>query len=189
MNVTKPALRIEPATERDVPLILRLIKGLAEYEKLAHEVVATEDGLRETLFGARPAAEVVIAYAARRRPASRCSSTTTRRSSAAAACTSRICSCVPEWRGHGYGRALLTHLARIARRARLRRLRVVGARLERAGDRLLQEARREADGRLDDLSRHRRRADAAGAADLKALPLRRRHRSAAGLRSAVRRCC
>ena len=35
-------------------MILRLIKALAEYEKLGHEVVATEDGLREALFGARP---------------------------------------------------------------------------------------------------------------------------------------
>lgn len=55
--------RIELATERDVPLILRLIKGLAEYEKLAHEVVATEAGLRESLFGARRVAEVLIGYA------------------------------------------------------------------------------------------------------------------------------
>ena len=38
---------ISPATEADVPLLMRLIKALAEYEKLAHEVVATEDGLRE----------------------------------------------------------------------------------------------------------------------------------------------
>ena len=59
----KPELRIERATERDVPLILRLIKGLSEYEKLAHEVTATEASLRETLFGARPAADVIIAYA------------------------------------------------------------------------------------------------------------------------------
>jgi GNAT superfamily N-acetyltransferase len=59
----KAALRIERATERDVPLILELINGLAVYEKLAHEVTATEAGLRETLFGARPAAEVIIAYA------------------------------------------------------------------------------------------------------------------------------
>ena len=59
----KPVIRIERATERDVPLILRLINGLAVYEKLAHEVTATEAGLRETLFGARPAADVIIAYA------------------------------------------------------------------------------------------------------------------------------
>jgi len=54
--------RIEPARERDVPLILSLIKGLAEYEKLAHEVVATEERLRQSLFGPHPSAEVVIAY-------------------------------------------------------------------------------------------------------------------------------
>src|SRR6202051_3294477 len=59
----KPAIRIERATERDVPLMLRLIRGLADYEKLPHEVTATEAGLHETLFGARPAAEVIIAYA------------------------------------------------------------------------------------------------------------------------------
>jgi ribosomal protein S18 acetylase RimI-like enzyme len=54
--------RIERATERDLPLILRLIRSLAEYEKLADAVVATEDTLRESLFVKR-AAEVVIGYA------------------------------------------------------------------------------------------------------------------------------
>jgi GNAT superfamily N-acetyltransferase len=54
-------LVIRPATSDDVPLILSLIRGLAEYEKLSHEVVATEDLLREHLFGLRPAAEVLIA--------------------------------------------------------------------------------------------------------------------------------
>ena len=44
----KPDLRIERATERDVPLILHLINGLAEYEKLAHDVTATEAGLVPT---------------------------------------------------------------------------------------------------------------------------------------------
>jgi GNAT superfamily N-acetyltransferase len=52
---------ITPAVEQDVPVILQLIKALAEYEHLAHEVRATEDGLRVSLFGPRPAAEVVIA--------------------------------------------------------------------------------------------------------------------------------
>jgi GNAT superfamily N-acetyltransferase len=56
------SLRIAPATERDVPLILNFIRKLAEYEKLAHQVVATENRLREALFGSRPAAEVLIAY-------------------------------------------------------------------------------------------------------------------------------
>ncbi len=56
-------LKIKAATIEDVSLILSFIKKLAEYEKLSHEVVATEDGLREALFGARRYAETVIAYA------------------------------------------------------------------------------------------------------------------------------
>ena len=56
-------LRIEPATEPDVPQILELIRGLAEYERLTHMVEATEDRLRRTLFGDRPAAEVWLAFA------------------------------------------------------------------------------------------------------------------------------
>lgn len=58
----KEHLEIRAATAADVPLILQFIRGLAEYEKLAHEVVATEVLLHEQLFGARPNAEVVIAY-------------------------------------------------------------------------------------------------------------------------------
>ncbi|HMN44197.1 MAG TPA: GNAT family N-acetyltransferase [Povalibacter sp.] len=53
-------LQIQPASVADVPTILALIGELAEFERLSHEVVATEAGLRETLFGPRPAAEVVI---------------------------------------------------------------------------------------------------------------------------------
>jgi GNAT superfamily N-acetyltransferase len=49
------------AGRADAPLLLRLIRALAEYEKLADQVVATEEGLTETLFGARPAAEAFIA--------------------------------------------------------------------------------------------------------------------------------
>lgn len=53
---------IKIATIKDVPLILSFIKALAEYEKLSHEVVATEDILRETLFGEKSHAEVIIGY-------------------------------------------------------------------------------------------------------------------------------
>jgi GNAT superfamily N-acetyltransferase len=56
-----PSFDIRPATESDVPLILRFIRDLAEYERLLHLVVATEDLLCETLFGARPYGEVVFA--------------------------------------------------------------------------------------------------------------------------------
>jgi len=55
-------VRIEPATIDDVPVILEMIRGLAEYEKLADTVVATEEALRSTLFGSRPSAEVLLAY-------------------------------------------------------------------------------------------------------------------------------
>ncbi len=49
------------ATVDDVEVILAFIRGLAAYEELAHEVVADEDTLRHSLFGGRPAAEVLIA--------------------------------------------------------------------------------------------------------------------------------
>src|SRR5215218_3413725 len=54
-------LTISPATPADVPVILSFIRGLAEYEKLAHTVVADEQKLRDTLFGPRPYAEVLVA--------------------------------------------------------------------------------------------------------------------------------
>jgi len=54
-------LAIRFATAADVPTILHFIRSLARYEKLEAEVVADEDGLRATLFGARPAAEVLLA--------------------------------------------------------------------------------------------------------------------------------
>ncbi|MBC8030115.1 MAG: GNAT family N-acetyltransferase [Pyrinomonadaceae bacterium] len=55
-------LRIEPASEKDVPLLLTLIRGLAEYEGFLESVTATEERLRASLFGERPYAEAIIAY-------------------------------------------------------------------------------------------------------------------------------
>ena len=55
-------LRVEPATESDVPIILSYIRKLAEYEKLSHMVVATEEDIREHVFGPNPVAEVLLAY-------------------------------------------------------------------------------------------------------------------------------
>src|SRR5437763_1545436 len=54
--------RIRSATEQDIPVILSLIRGLAEYEKAAHEVRADEFTLRESLFGAKPSAEVLLVF-------------------------------------------------------------------------------------------------------------------------------
>ena len=51
---------IRTGTEEDAPVIFSLIKELAEYEHLAHEVVASVDDIRKTLFGERPFAETLI---------------------------------------------------------------------------------------------------------------------------------
>ena len=53
--------QIRPATEADVPVILNLIRDLATYERAPDAVVATEAGLRDVLFGAKPSAEVLLA--------------------------------------------------------------------------------------------------------------------------------
>lgn len=58
--MTDTQLTIRPAIQEDVALILKFIKALAGYEKLLHEVVATEESLKETLFGRQPVAHVVI---------------------------------------------------------------------------------------------------------------------------------
>jgi GNAT superfamily N-acetyltransferase len=107
-------LRVGPASENDVGLILGLIRQLAAYEKLAHEAVATEDDLRAALFGPRPAAEVVIAYAGDE-PAGfalffQSFSTFVGRPGLYL----EDLFVLPEWRGRGLGRMLLAHLARIA---------------------------------------------------------------------------
>ncbi len=54
------SISIRPATPDDLPLIADLIRALAEYEKLAHEVRFDEAVLGAKLFGARPYAEVII---------------------------------------------------------------------------------------------------------------------------------
>lgn len=108
------SVEIRNATIEDVPLILEFIKGLAEYEKLAHEVTATEEILRKTLFGSRPAAEVVTCH---------CEG-----APAGFALFFHNYSTFlgkpgiyledlfvkPEFRGKGLGRALLIYLARLA---------------------------------------------------------------------------
>ncbi|VVC76677.1 hypothetical protein AQUSIP_20010 [Aquicella siphonis] len=55
-------MQIKSATLEDVPVILSFIRQLADYEKLAHEVIATEDSLRKHLFGSKPYAEVILSY-------------------------------------------------------------------------------------------------------------------------------
>ena len=108
------SFRLEPATEADVPLILELIKGLAEYEQLADQVRATEADLRAALFGPKPAAEVIIGYADNE-PAGfalyfQSFSTFVGRPGLYL----EDIFVKPEWRKQGLGRQLLARLAHIA---------------------------------------------------------------------------
>jgi GNAT superfamily N-acetyltransferase len=108
-------LRIRTAVEEDLPLILRFIRELAEYERLAHEVVATEESLRATLFGSPRFAEVLIGE-----------------SGGTPVCFALFFHnystflgrpglyledlfVAPDARGRGYGKALLVRLAQIAK--------------------------------------------------------------------------
>lgn len=108
------SLVLRAAAPRDIPLVRELIEGLAEYERLRHECVATDALLEQALFGPRPYAEVVIAewnaepagfalffhnfstFLAR--PGIYLEDLYVR----------------PEHRGHGVGKALLQHLAALA---------------------------------------------------------------------------
>lgn len=61
--MTNNKFHIRAATDDDVSLILTFIKGLADFERLSDEVTATEESLRESLFGANPGAEVAMGFA------------------------------------------------------------------------------------------------------------------------------
>ena len=114
MTVTSPAFRIETATERDVPLILELIKALSVYERLAHEVTATEAQLRKTLFGPNPSAEVLIGYAGDEPAGFALFFANYSTFLGKPGIHLEDLFVKPEWRGHGFGRQLLERLAAIA---------------------------------------------------------------------------
>jgi GNAT superfamily N-acetyltransferase len=114
MTTTRPAFRIERATERDVPLILRLIKELAEYERMSADVTATEEGLRATLFGARPSAEVIIGYAGDTPVGFALFFHNYSTFLGKPGIYLEDLFVVPAARGHGYGKQLLAHLAGLA---------------------------------------------------------------------------
>ena len=114
--------RIKPVTEGDVGLVLNFIKGLAEYEQMADEVAATEDDLRESLFGPGAMVEAVIGYNGdepvgfalffhhystfKGRPSLYLEDIFV----------------LPQWRGHGLGRELMAYLAKTALARNCRRL-------------------------------------------------------------------
>ena len=106
---------IRPATTADLPVILEFIRGLATYEKLLHEVEATEEKLRATLFGSRPAAECVLAFAGPDIPAGFAIFFTNYSTFLARpGLYLEDLFVPPEFRGQGIGKALLLHLARLA---------------------------------------------------------------------------
>lgn len=110
--MTEP-IRIDPATPADVPLILELIRGLAEYERLSDQCVATEDALRQHLFGPRPAAEVVIARVGGEPVGFALFFSTFSTFLAKPGVYLEDVYVKPEHRRRGVGRALLLHLAKL----------------------------------------------------------------------------
>ena len=115
-------LRIERATEKDVPVILGMIKGLAEYEKLLDAVTATEEGLRESLFGARPAAEVLIGYVGVEPVAFALFFQNFSTFLGQPGLYLEDLFVRPEWRKRGFGRQILARLANLAVERRCGRL-------------------------------------------------------------------
>src|ERR1051326_8322436 len=105
---------IQPATARDVPTILQMIKALAEYEKLSHAVTATEARLSETLFGPHPAAEVLMAFAGAQPAGFALFFHNYSTFLGQRGVYLEDLFVVPEWRGPGLGRQLLSRLAATA---------------------------------------------------------------------------
>ena len=107
-------LRIRPGGERDVPVILAMIKALAEYEKLADAVAATEQTVRESLFGPHPAAEVLIATVGADPAGFALFFHNYSTFLAQRGLYLEDLFVKPAYRGRGVGRALLEHLAAVA---------------------------------------------------------------------------
>ena len=105
---------IRAATEDDVPLILQFIRDLAEYERLAHKVVATEEKLRETVF-ARKYAEVIIGEEDGAPAGFALFFHNYSTFLAQPGIYLEDLFVKPEARGRGYGKALLARLAQLAR--------------------------------------------------------------------------
>lgn len=114
--------RIVWATEADIPEILEFIRELAKYERLEHEVVATEATLKESLFGARRYAEVIFIEkgSARAGFALFFHNFSTFRGKPGIYLEDLYVR--PEYRGKGYGKRLFAYLAQIAAKRGCERL-------------------------------------------------------------------
>lgn len=105
---------IRPATPVDLPIIAQLIRDLAEYEKLAHDVVFSEDELHKHLFGPRPYAEVLIAEQDSVSVGFALFFHNFSTFLGQPGIYLEDLFVKPEYRGHGHGKALLTALAKLA---------------------------------------------------------------------------
>ncbi|HEY0947812.1 MAG TPA: GNAT family N-acetyltransferase [Opitutaceae bacterium] len=112
-----PLIEIRPATPADISLILEFIRELADYEKLTHEVEATEERLRAQLFPAdqgRPGAECVLAFADHTPAGFALFFSNFSTFLAKPGLYLEDLFVRPAFRGRGLGKALVLHLARLA---------------------------------------------------------------------------
>jgi GNAT superfamily N-acetyltransferase len=110
----EPEFRIEPAREHDAPVILRMIKALADYERLSHEFAITESILRQAVFGTHPVAEVVLGYAGTEPVGFAVYFPTFSTAPGHTGLYLEDLFVEPQWRGRGFGRKLLAHVAKVA---------------------------------------------------------------------------
>jgi len=107
--------RIRGAVAADAPTVVRFIHALAAYERLSQECVATEDAIRQTLFGERPAAEVVLAELDASPVGMALFFPNYSTFLAKPGIYLEDLFVLPEFRGQGFGRALLLHVGRLAK--------------------------------------------------------------------------
>jgi len=106
--------RIRHSIEEDVPILFELIRGLAEYERLLEQVTATEEILRTHLFGARPAAEAVLAEEGGEAIGFALFFNSFSTFVGKPGLFLEDLFVRPEFRGRGYGKALMVFVARLA---------------------------------------------------------------------------
>lgn len=114
-SMTVQGMTVRPATPSDTGIVLGFIRQLAEYEKLSHEVVATEAALHATLFGAKPYAEVVLAELDGKPVAFALFFHNFSTFLAKPGLYLEDLFVEPKYRGHGVGKALLIYLAQLAK--------------------------------------------------------------------------